>query len=469
MCIGIFASRDIQAGEELTFDYHFERYGDEALKCLCGEPNCRGYIGAAGDFDDSDESEQLEYDPDLEPAPYMIEAKHVEQRVEIYNPRRRKSDVKRASKNVVADADTPFKKGGRRFNECERILGECTNAAGSVKNEECAISVLRIIHSHQKRMDIANIMNVVLKTSTRSLKVFFVDSGVLRALCVLLSEKKYKSDKLWFPVLRLALTVMSHLPLSKEVICSTKTAASSMKDLLFDFLDHEDSDVCAKAKKEVEKYMPEKLEEHLTSFKFKPRYHKKWDKGDRGHDDRRTWNNGGHFDKNVEKNGNSYHKNDMDNVSKRKRDWNYGSHQDGDGYAHSHWNKEGDRTAGYEEDRGRYGSYHNVREHRAEDDRRNWNEYPQENASRWRNGNQYENKHAGQPFPPKEHNGHAGSRDFFIEEDIPRLPPHLIRKRQLQGSIAKDSIQAHSTQKSAVEFKEIRDDYAWTQPSEVQV
>ncbi|KAI8877244.1 hypothetical protein K501DRAFT_260728 [Backusella circina FSU 941] len=47
MRIGIFTSRFVAAGEELTFDYKFERYGATAQKCYCGEPNCKGFIGAS--------------------------------------------------------------------------------------------------------------------------------------------------------------------------------------------------------------------------------------------------------------------------------------------------------------------------------------------------------------------------------------------------------------------------------------
>src|SRR5690606_9915292 len=43
--MGIFAKREIEAGEELTFDYNVDRYGSEAQKCWCGEPNCLGFIG----------------------------------------------------------------------------------------------------------------------------------------------------------------------------------------------------------------------------------------------------------------------------------------------------------------------------------------------------------------------------------------------------------------------------------------
>jgi hypothetical protein len=45
MRVGIFAKRDIVAGDELTFDYKFERYGSKAQVCYCGEDGCTGYIG----------------------------------------------------------------------------------------------------------------------------------------------------------------------------------------------------------------------------------------------------------------------------------------------------------------------------------------------------------------------------------------------------------------------------------------
>ncbi|KAF9415316.1 histone methyltransferase set2, partial [Entomortierella beljakovae] len=43
--IGIFTIKRVAEGEELTFDYQFERYGAEAQKCYCGELNCTGFIG----------------------------------------------------------------------------------------------------------------------------------------------------------------------------------------------------------------------------------------------------------------------------------------------------------------------------------------------------------------------------------------------------------------------------------------
>ena len=36
-------------GDEITFDYKFERYGQEAQKCYCGASNCRGWLGGSPD------------------------------------------------------------------------------------------------------------------------------------------------------------------------------------------------------------------------------------------------------------------------------------------------------------------------------------------------------------------------------------------------------------------------------------
>ncbi|KAK4633254.1 Histone-lysine N-methyltransferase, H3 lysine-36 specific [Fulvia fulva] len=43
--MGIFVERNIQAGEELVFNYNVDRYGADPQPCYCAEPNCTGYIG----------------------------------------------------------------------------------------------------------------------------------------------------------------------------------------------------------------------------------------------------------------------------------------------------------------------------------------------------------------------------------------------------------------------------------------
>jgi hypothetical protein len=45
ICVGIFTLRDIQEGEELTFNYGFDILKTTFQKCLCGAKNCKGYLG----------------------------------------------------------------------------------------------------------------------------------------------------------------------------------------------------------------------------------------------------------------------------------------------------------------------------------------------------------------------------------------------------------------------------------------
>lgn len=45
LCMGIFAGRNVKAGEELVFNYNVDRYGADPQPCYCGEPNCTGFIG----------------------------------------------------------------------------------------------------------------------------------------------------------------------------------------------------------------------------------------------------------------------------------------------------------------------------------------------------------------------------------------------------------------------------------------
>ncbi|KAF9097100.1 Histone-Lysine N-Methyltransferase ash1l [Mortierella sp. AD031] len=46
MSIGIFASQDIPAGAEISYDYNFSSFsGAQKQRCRCGAANCRGYIG----------------------------------------------------------------------------------------------------------------------------------------------------------------------------------------------------------------------------------------------------------------------------------------------------------------------------------------------------------------------------------------------------------------------------------------
>ena len=52
--IGIFARKDIDEDEELTFDYQFDAYKTPFTKCYCGSSNCKGYLGLGMYEDEND-------------------------------------------------------------------------------------------------------------------------------------------------------------------------------------------------------------------------------------------------------------------------------------------------------------------------------------------------------------------------------------------------------------------------------
>lgn len=58
--IGFFSTRNIQKGEEITFDYSFQIFGDGAQICYCGSSKCRGYINKSSQIADQNSSEDSE-------------------------------------------------------------------------------------------------------------------------------------------------------------------------------------------------------------------------------------------------------------------------------------------------------------------------------------------------------------------------------------------------------------------------
>jgi SET domain-containing protein len=61
--IFIVARRDIEAGEEITFDYNINTSGGNSWPCRCGAARCRGE--SVGDFFSLPEQQQSEYRPFL--------------------------------------------------------------------------------------------------------------------------------------------------------------------------------------------------------------------------------------------------------------------------------------------------------------------------------------------------------------------------------------------------------------------
>ena len=265
LCIGVFAKRDIESEEELTFDYHFERDGDQVMRCLCGESNCRGFIGASSSemSDDTvlqDKTLSVEsYDPAVhEPKPVMVRGPP--ELAASSTSQRRASGDKQAS---ARQKPLKYNQIVRGQTEVERILESVTNRGGGLKDASHALDVLRIMNANMSsRFELSMIFDVLLQTPTKAMREAFVKLNALGALQVLMNRfrsSEKSEEKLFLPLLRKALDVVSFLPLSKEVINKTKTAKSSFDSFLFELVDHSDTAVAEKANKLCEKYLPEDL------------------------------------------------------------------------------------------------------------------------------------------------------------------------------------------------------------------
>ncbi len=66
--IGFFACKPINKGDELTFDYQFQTFGEKQQKCYCGTEKCRGFLSSKASnssnfdqlWDESDDADSVE-------------------------------------------------------------------------------------------------------------------------------------------------------------------------------------------------------------------------------------------------------------------------------------------------------------------------------------------------------------------------------------------------------------------------
>ncbi|VVC99115.1 unnamed protein product [Leptidea sinapis] len=125
--IGFFSKRDIMKGEEITFDYQFQRFGKVAQRCYCGAENCRGWIGAEPDSDDEYDEEEEDVSTTKSETTELSQIQPLDESTELPQPQPRKPKRERKYKpktpDLVQDADARDVTNSRQASNTQQDNG----------------------------------------------------------------------------------------------------------------------------------------------------------------------------------------------------------------------------------------------------------------------------------------------------------------------------------------------------------
>ncbi|KAI7871635.1 hypothetical protein BDF14DRAFT_1878475 [Spinellus fusiger] len=213
MRIGIFTNEPVRAGEELTFDYKFERYGAVAQKCYCGKPTCKGFIGASDKK--NDEMEESEMSPSEEELAYDSEGYYG-----IASKKKSRRKYKRPSLEPLHDP-----------NEVQAFVKRMLDSVGKA----------HLVNKLLRRLELTN------PDSSRGKDVLrqFVRFHGLKMLKFWLGE--WKSDE---EIVKKVLHVLDQLPLANR----NGLEDCKMLDVVRRLMHHEQEEIHALAQELMEKW-----------------------------------------------------------------------------------------------------------------------------------------------------------------------------------------------------------------------
>ncbi|PVU92727.1 hypothetical protein BB561_003651 [Smittium simulii] len=185
--MGIFALREIKIGQELSFDYKFERFeGSEPQKCYCGDELCKGVIGVTKEIKEStiEGLEDGESDKDLD---LEIEKECVTfEQKEILRHDFNSSDDDSEYVNSEEDSDGDYNQN---------------NYHGLNSSEEVLKLVQIMLRSSGEKRHIMLITSKLLETKNKKLLSIFVSFHGLRILRLWLLENS-ENESVIIPVLQ---------------------------------------------------------------------------------------------------------------------------------------------------------------------------------------------------------------------------------------------------------------------------
>ncbi|CAL8135437.1 unnamed protein product [Orchesella dallaii] len=150
--IGFFAITDLQPGDEITFDYQFQRYGKKAQRCFCMTESCRGWIG-----EEDDEAEVVEDKEDV--------SADVEAEVEDSKVKPKAKPEKKKRKNVQLE-DMAFREELAKLE------------ASGLKNRNHTLTLSRLMVRAESWDDRERLLKILINGDTPCRRLFLDYHGL---------------------------------------------------------------------------------------------------------------------------------------------------------------------------------------------------------------------------------------------------------------------------------------------------
>ncbi|KAJ1947123.1 hypothetical protein FBU59_001911 [Linderina macrospora] len=253
--MGIFAERPIKRGEEITFDYKFERMaGAEPQPCYCGAPECKGIIGVAKERRRKHVQVAEEADVDIEDD--GDDAADIDEEIDdLTVTKRQRDDIRR--RHAAMDDDDYGSSGSNRGELSDSEDSDDPDAAYGSRQQrrgrrkgltspEQVLKFVQIMHQSAGETRIIGILiGKLMETSDRRLLKSLIG---LQALGILRSWlQEYKDDDV---ILIKILQCIDHLPISTR----NSIEESRLEDVVAPLCSFSDENVASIASKLVERW-----------------------------------------------------------------------------------------------------------------------------------------------------------------------------------------------------------------------
>ena len=168
--VGFFTKRGVHEGEELSFDYKYERYGNVAQKCYCGTSRCRGWLGGEPGSDSG--IEEMDYWSSSE-----------EEAVAVAEIERKKKKKKRPAKKIKNFEVDEYEE------EVERLSGT------GIRNKLQTVQLCRLMVRATRLATRLKLAELLLEADQPCLRLFLDYQG-LRILSHWMFELEWSQEEM---------------------------------------------------------------------------------------------------------------------------------------------------------------------------------------------------------------------------------------------------------------------------------